>query len=144
MPAFLPLAAYSAAMEIAKPRRGCPGCLEECALDQLSILDEQPTSTETTADGVFTKTFVLTVKGSMVPQHAHRTAHLTAIVKGGIRVWVNGKLDRDYFAPEGVVIPAGDLHHFQTLEADTTLMCIHDVSHGSIVMVAENSIPGIG
>lgn len=121
----------------------CPGCLEGCAVERFAILDAQPASTEDTVDGVFRKTFVLPVKGSMVPQHAHSTAHLTAVVKGGIRVWVNGNLDRDYHAPAGVVIPAGDLHHFMTLVEDTTLMCIHDVSEGPIEMVAENVSPGL-
>ena len=121
----------------------CPGCLDGCAVDRFEPYAEQPVSTETTVDGVFTKTFVLPLVGSMVPQHAHASSHLTAVVKGAIRVWVNGKLDRDYRAPEGVVIPAGDLHNFLTLEPDTTLMCIHDVSGDCAVrIVSENSLSG--
>lgn len=119
----------------------CPGCLEGCAIERFDVLTEQPVSTEATIDGAFVKTFVLPQAGLMVPQHAHATAHLTAVVSGSIRVWVNGRLDRDYHAPEGVVIPAGDLHHFQTLQQDTILMCIHNAPP---VMVAENSLPGHG
>ena len=127
-----------AGMAVASKVSGCPGCLEGCALEQFEVYGEQPVSTEATIDGAFVKTFVLPLAGSMVPQHAHGTAHLTAIVRGSIRVWVNGVLDRDYAAPEGVVIPAQVFHNFQTLEADTLLMCIHKADP---VVVAENALP---
>ena len=121
----------------------CPGCLEGCEADRFAPFADQPISTEATIDGAFLKTVVLPALGSMVPQHAHATAHLTAVVRGGIRVWVNGKLDRDYHAPEGVVIPAGDLHHFQTIKPDTRLLCIHDVTDQPVRIVRENALPGV-
>ena len=126
-----------AGMAVAPAATGCPGCLEGCPVT-FAPLAEQPVSTEATIDGAFVKTFVLPQSGSLVPQHAHATAHLTAVVTGSIRVWVNGLLDRDYTAPEGVIIPAQVMHHFQTLEADTMLMCIHRVSP---VVMAENALP---
>jgi len=118
----------------------CSGCLEGCT-NVFEPLAEQPHSSELTIDGAFIKTLVLPNIGMIVPQHAHASAHLTIVVRGSVRVWVNNLLLGMYRAPASLLIGAGDMHHFEVIRPDTLLRCVHGAP---VEVIAENSVPGVG
>lgn len=79
----------------------------------------------TTADGVFVKSIHVRNAGTFMRQHAHTHDHTSVIANGSAFVWKDGKLDKQYKAPALIFIAAGVWHTFQTLEDDTTILCIH-------------------
>lgn len=105
---------------------------------------EQPHCVEHfTADGVYVRQIVVKKKGSLIPQHAHAYDHLTMIVKGSVKVWEDGVPKDDRKAPDSIYIKAGTKHGFLTLEADTILYCIHNVSRtGQVEISDEHQISG--
>ena len=117
----------------------CPGCLSECMGDLR--VNVRPLSTETTAEGVFTKTILIAEAGTFIPQHSHASAHLTVVVSGRVRVWAADDYLGEWQAMSSVLIPAHIMHTFQSLEPNTTLLCVHDVSRQPVTVLAENVIP---
>ena len=79
--------------------------------------------------GIYYKVWRVPDAGTIIPQHAHRWDHLTALLQGGVRVWRNDELVGDVLAPATIKIPAHDKHMFGTLVADTVLACIHNADH---------------
>ncbi len=79
----------------------------------------------TTSDGVFIKSVYVRNAGTYMRQHAHTHDHTSMIARGSVFVWKDGKLDDRYKAPRLIFIKAGVWHTFQTLEDDTTILCIH-------------------
>jgi hypothetical protein len=102
----------------------------------------QPISIEIKmADGVFVKSMMCPRAGTIVPQHAHRYDHLSMLARGAVRVWKDGKMVGVFTAPAGIPIPANSMHTFHTLEPDTLIYCIHNVSRTDDVdIAAENSL----
>lgn len=90
-----------------------------------------------TADGVYIREINVDDAGTLIPQHSHVYPHTTMLVKGSIRVWEDGKLIGDRVAPTGIFIKAGVKHSFLTLENNTILYCIHNVSRTGDVEVKE-------
>ena len=80
------------------------------------------------SDGVCVKPMILKVAGMMVPQHSHEYAHTSYIATGSVRVWKNDTLMGDYVAPTGIEIEAHAKHRFLSLEDNTSVLCIHNVS----------------
>lgn len=103
---------------------------------------EQPHGVEHyTADGVYIRQIVVAKANSLIPQHSHVYSHMTMLVKGSIRVWENGILKGDRAAPTGIFIKAGIKHSFLTLEDDTILYCIHNISRkGSVEIKEEHQV----
>lgn len=98
---------------------------------------EQPITTDLRmADGVFAKTMVIQSAGVFVPQHAHRFAHISVLVRGSVRVWKDGVLWGDAVAPLGITIDARVMHTFQALVDDTIILCVHDIRDGEGVEIA--------
>lgn len=94
--------------------------------DGVNITIEEPPEVQwTTADGVFIKSIHVRNAGTFVPQHAHTHDHTSMIARGSVFVWKDGKLYRRCAAPFPLFIEAGVWHTFQTLEDDTTILCIH-------------------
>ena len=79
--------------------------------------------------GIYYKVWRVPDAGTIIPQHAHRHDHLTALLQGGVRVWRNNELIGDFMAPATLHIAAHDKHMFGALVADTTLACIHNADH---------------
>lgn len=104
----------------------------------LTLAGEQPHGVEHyTADGVYIRQIVIAKKNSIIPQHSHVYGHMTMLVKGGITVWEDGVLKGNHVAPSGIFIKAGVKHRFLTLEDDTILYCIHNISRTGEVEIAE-------
>lgn len=109
------------------------GSLELCDPDHI-----QPESIEYhTADGVMVKTMAIKHKDVMVPQHSHEHDHLTVIAAGSVRAWCDDELLGDFFAPASLEIPAGTKHRFLSLEPNTMLMCIHNISRTGQVQIRD-------
>ena len=93
-----------------------------------------PISMDLTIDGVFIKCYHIE-KGRIVPQHAHKHAHVT-IVDGRVKMW-KGEGNPAREATGLIRIEAGVKHTFYAME-DTDLYCIHNADHALIA--AENSL----
>jgi hypothetical protein len=87
--------------------------------------------------GIYYKLWRVPDAGTMIPQHAHRFDHLTALLRGAVRVWCNDELLGDVHSPATLKIGAGDKHAFQTLVDGVVLACIHNADH------IENDEPAI-
>jgi hypothetical protein len=79
--------------------------------------------------GVFMKLWSVRDAGTLLPQHAHETGHITLVTAGAVRAWRGDEMIGDYQAPAVIRIPANTLHTFLTLENGCTLACIHNADH---------------
>ena len=104
----------------------------------------QPISSDVLiADEVWAKPFRVPDAHTILPQHAHAYSHVSVIVRGSVRVTVDGRLIGVRRAPDSIVIEAGKLHFFETLEDDTIILCVHDVASAEgPIIVAENNLVG--
>ena len=97
---------------------------------------EQPVTTDIhMCEGLFVKHMVFAA-GSYIPQHSHRSAHLSVIAAGSVRAWGNGELLGDFKAPAGIVIEARVKHLFLALEP-TTILCVHRVDESGEIAIDE-------
>jgi quercetin dioxygenase-like cupin family protein len=101
-------------------------------------LVEQPVQVDFhTADQVFVKQMVVKRAGTFIPQHSHCYDHTTMVATGRVAVWVDGEPLGNFTAPAALLMRSGTKHLFETLEDNTTLYCIHNLSHGGAVQVLE-------
>jgi quercetin dioxygenase-like cupin family protein len=92
-------------------------------------------------DDVFIKQMVVPDRGTVVPQHSHEYDHTSMLAKGSVKVWGDGKYLGVFVSPAGIEIKAGVKHSFLTLEDDTIIYCIHNVSRsGGIEMLEEHQL----
>jgi hypothetical protein len=104
------------------------------------ILEHQPVSTDIRmVDGVFAKTLVLEAAGLLIPQHAHKFAHVSVLVRGSIRAWAGDECLGTFEAPIGITIAARVKHTFLTL-TPAVILCVHDIESGEIAIDAEHQI----
>lgn len=104
------------------------------------VLEHQPVSTDIRmADGVFVKTLVLEA-GLLVPQHAHKFAHVSVLVRGSIRAWAGDDYLGTFIAPVGLTIAANIKHTFMSL-TPAVLLCVHDIDT-ALDVEAEHQIEG--
>jgi hypothetical protein len=79
--------------------------------------------------GIYYRVWSVADAGTVIPQHAHLWPHLTAILRGTVRVW-RGDEDLGLFvAPATVRIAARQLHSFRTETGDCMFACIHNADH---------------
>lgn len=79
--------------------------------------------------GIYAKAYTVPDAGTLLPQHSHEFAHLTALTAGSVRVWRGSRLLGDHHAPSLIQIPAHTLHQFLTLTPNVGLMCLHNADH---------------
>lgn len=91
----------------------------------------------TAADGVFIKEMRIPKTGTRVPQHSHEYDHTSFLAKGSIVAKADGVLIGQFQAPYPIYVRAGVKHEFQSLEDDTLVLCIHNVSRTGAVEVRE-------
>jgi hypothetical protein len=89
------------------------------------------------ADGVFVKQMYLKEADILVGQHSHTYEHLSMLARGSVRVIQNGKFIGDFHAPAAINIPAHTKHMFLSLEPETIVYCIHNVSRDGEVSIAD-------
>ena len=76
--------------------------------------------------GVYYKVWSVQDAHTLTPQHSHEYDHLTAILRGLVRVWRDDEHIGDFLAPATVRIPAGCKHRFETLVGSCVFACIHN------------------
>lgn len=102
--------------------------------------EEQPYGVEIRmADDVFIKQMAIPKAGTYVPQHSHAYDHTSMLAVGSVRVWEDEVLKGDFTAPTGLFIRAGTKHCFLSLEDNTVVYCIHNVSRGDLVEILEEN-----
>lgn len=85
-----------------------------------------------TVDGLFIKQMGPMKRGTLIPQHSHKTDHTTAILLGSIKLSENGNFIGVYKAPHMLIIKAGVKHLIEAEEDGTLAYCIHNLSHFGI------------
>lgn len=94
-------------------------------------------------DGVFIKQMVCKLKNTLIPQHSHKHSHHSMLATGAVRVWCDGELKGEYHAPSAIFIKEGCKHKFITLEDNTIIYCIHNISRtGEVDVLEEHQIRG--
>jgi len=86
-----------------------------------------PTSDLVIYAGVFVKTWHVPHAGTVIENHVHTWDHVTLIMSGIVRVFIGGKDQGTFMAPETVKIAANKQHYMTTLTDDVRLACIHAV-----------------
>jgi mannose-6-phosphate isomerase-like protein (cupin superfamily) len=103
--------------------------IDEMGIERGDCLVHLPDDIEwTTSDGIFIKGMIMKRKGTMVAQHSHEYYHTSLVAKGSVRVWEGEKFIGDFKAPDAIKIPAKSKHRFQSLEDNTEVYCIHNMS----------------
>lgn len=106
--------------------------------ETLVLAKEQPIETRfEMVDGVACVLMAIPRAGTIVPQHAHNYAHISALVSGKVALWKDGIAMGTFAAPHQIVIEAHAKHLFQSLVNDTTILCIHNVSRSGEIEIAE-------
>jgi hypothetical protein len=107
-------------------------------------VNQPVTEALTIFDGIYCKVYTVPDAETLLPQHAHRYGHVTAVTSGAVRVWQDGRLLGDFRAPSLISIPAHMMHAFLTLAPATGLLCIHNADHadpdGEPPIAAENHL----
>ena len=105
------------------------------------MIEQPPDVSFACEDGIFVKQMYLRDTGTMVPQHAHEYDHVSMLAVGSVRVWADGIFVGDYKAPRPITIRARVKHTFLTLEPNTTIYCIHNISRmGEVEVHAEHQL----
>lgn len=102
----------------------------------------QPENVEfSTPDGIFVKQYLFRDSGSYAPQHSHKYDHVSMLAVGAVRVWCDDTHMGDFEAPMPIEIRAGVKHLFMTLEPNTLIYCIHNISRsGEVEIIDEHQI----
>ena len=89
------------------------------------------------ADGVAIKQMHAPVRGIEIPQHSHEYDHLSMLARGSVMLYADNVYQGVYRAPAGIIIKAGVKHRFVTLEDNTIVYCIHNVSRSGGIDIRE-------
>lgn len=102
--------------------------------------DPQPTSEMCLFGGVFVKTWTVAQAGTMLPQHAHESDHISLIVSGSIRVWCDDRMLGQFIGPAMVKIAARQKHSFLTLTDNVMIACIHALDSEDVPIHEEHQL----
>lgn len=91
--------------------------------------EHQPVGSLCLYAGLYAKTWEIEDRGTLLPQHAHRHAHISYIVRGAVRVWQDDEQLGDFVGPCAIKIPAYALHKFLTLSDHVVILCLHNADH---------------
>lgn len=87
------------------------------------------------ADDVFIKSGTFKDIGTIIPQHSHEYDHTSFIATGAVQVWCDDEYLGIYNAPQGILIKKHAKHRFVTLEENTTILCIHNISRNGMIEI---------
>jgi hypothetical protein len=106
-------------------------------------LEEQPFKiTLHLSDGTFVKAYKVPRANTGLPQHSHGYSHTSYIATGSVKVWRDGVYTGTVAAPDGILIAAHTKHFFQTLEDNTTILCIHALTDGEEPDIEDEHVVG--
>lgn len=107
-------------------------------------MSELADSNISVVNDVFIKQIKFGKAGLMSRTHAHLYDHQTLLASGRVALYVEGDLTtHSYQAPAILVVKAGLVHTFESLEPDTVLYCIHAMKGGDTIDEAEPLVHGI-
>lgn len=89
------------------------------------------------ADDIFIKSGMFHKAGTVIPQHSHEYDHTSFIASGGVQAWCEDEYLGAFSAPAGIFIEKHKKHKFITLQDNTTLLCIHNISRNGMIDVHE-------
>lgn len=108
------------------------------SLTEIPLSQACTTTTISDADGIRTEAVRIFKAGMKTGYHRHAYDHTTAIVRGAVEAFADGKPLGTFHEMNSLFIKAGVLHQFTALEDDTTFVCVHNVSRtGSIETVGD-------
>lgn len=110
--------------------------------EKLVELRDQPVEYLADIGGLYFRAILLKNAGATVPQHVHDYSHVTLVAAGAARLWVDGVWKGDFAAFQALDIEANKEHLFQSLEANTRLVCVHQVSAVEYRIAAKNRFGG--
>ena len=87
------------------------------------------------ADDIFIRSGYFKESGTIIPQHSHEYDHTSFIATGSIDAWCEGEYLGEYKSPCGFFIKKHTKHTFVTLEPNTTIMCIHNISRNGMIEI---------
>lgn len=103
--------------------------------------ENQPVATSMALyGGIFAKAYTVPDEGTLLPQHAHETPHITALTAGSVQVWCGDANLGVFHAPAFIKVAAGVFHRFLTLTSNTSLMCIHASETEDVPIAADGSL----
>lgn len=82
------------------------------------------------SDGTYVKSYKVARAHTGLPQHSHPYSHTSYFATGSAKWWKNGAYMGIVTAPDGILIEAHAKHFFETLEDNTTILCIHALTDG--------------
>lgn len=96
-------------------------------------LADQPVERIEEACGIYFRSVLLKTADIAIKQHSHDHPHATFVGSGRARGWSDGVWIGDKGPGEAFEILAGAEHMFQSLEPNTLLACVHDLSSAESV-----------
>lgn len=100
----------------------------------------QPTTDMTLFGGVFLKLWTVPDANTMLPQHAHESAHISFIVSGTVRVWCDDRMLGQFIGPAPIKIAARQKHSFLTLTDGVVIACIHALDTEDVPIHEEHQL----
>jgi hypothetical protein len=104
--------------------------MTEMPTDFFELPEQAYETTVHMSDGTFVKAYKVQHANTGLPQHSHPYSHTSYIATGSVKAWKDGAYLGLFKAPIGILIEAHCLHFFQTLEDNTTVLCIHSLTDG--------------
>lgn len=78
--------------------------------------------------GIWSRKHYMEKEGDGIKGHSHVHDHISFLVSGSVLAQVEGYKQREFHAPEWLVIPKNIEHQFVALEDDTLIYCIHSIT----------------
>lgn len=95
---------------------------------------EQPDEVDfSLADGIFIKSGLFKRANRLVPQHSHEHDHTSFIATGSVNAWCDDEYLGAFVAPASIFIKKHCKHTFLTLQENTLILCIHNISRSGII-----------
>ena len=106
-------------------------------------MSELADSNISVVNDVFIKQIHFREAGWVTRSHVHTYDHQTLLAAGTVRMRVEGDpIVRVAVAPQILMVKAGLVHEFESLEPDTVLYCIHAIKGGDTIDEAEPLVQG--
>lgn len=81
--------------------------------------------------GVYFRSILIPLAGTVVPQHAHDHDHATYCGRGKALMFVDGVKAGEVCEGQAIGVQAGKEHAFVSLENNTRLTCVHGLDSAS-------------
>ena len=100
----------------------------------------QPITDLTLFGGIFLKLWTVPDAGTLLPQHAHETDHISFVVSGTVRVFCEDRMLGQFIGPATVKIAARTKHSFLTLTDAVCIACVHALDSEDVPIHEEHHL----